>query len=334
MSKKIVAFHSYQLGERGSEVQMIKWARYNKEILGNESIIISTSSRPTPSLEMFEKEFKVILYPDVWVPDGKNNKLRSTLERICEENNITHFWAIKGGEDDGIMPKNVKTMAACIFRLDQPHGDVYTGICQYISDKYGSLYPWIYPIVLKEEPDYNEDFREELNIPSDAIVFGRHGGPDTFDLDFVKRSIIESISIRENIYFIFLNTDKFIEHPRVIHLGWTSSFKEKAKFVNTCDLMIHGRSGGEIFSSAIDEFSTRNKPVITWKPDNIPSGHDTGHLWVLGDNAFFYKGQEDLTKLLTGITKEDFVNKDWDVYKDTYSPENVMVEFNKIFLQD
>ena len=49
-----VAFHSYQLGDRGTEVCLYKYAKYNQETLGNESIIISTSTRPTPTLDMFQ----------------------------------------------------------------------------------------------------------------------------------------------------------------------------------------------------------------------------------------------------------------------------------------
>ena len=31
--------------------------------------------------------------------------------------------------------------------------------------------------------------REELSIPKDALVFGRNGGWETFDLPFVKKAI-------------------------------------------------------------------------------------------------------------------------------------------------
>ena len=55
-----IAFHSYQLGERGSEICLYKYAKYNREILGNESIIISTSSRPIPCKSRFD-EFETIL---------------------------------------------------------------------------------------------------------------------------------------------------------------------------------------------------------------------------------------------------------------------------------
>ena len=81
MNKKIVAFHSYQLGERGTEIHMHNLAKYNIEILGNESIVISTSSRPTPTLLMFEKEFKTFLYSDVWITDGINLALKTSIEK-------------------------------------------------------------------------------------------------------------------------------------------------------------------------------------------------------------------------------------------------------------
>lgn len=329
---KIIAFHSYQLGERGTETHMYNLAKYNQEILGNKSIIISTNTRPTPSLSMFQKDFKTILYDDVWQQDGVNQKLRTKLELICEENGVSHFWATKGGENDGIMPTNVVSIAACVFRMDQPHGTIYSGICEYISNKHGGQFPYVYPIIEKSYPDYFENFREELNIPKDALVFGRHGGKDTFSLSFAKESIIEALNRRPDIYFLFLNTDVFINHPRVIYLNWSSDFKYKSKFVNTCDAMIHARIDGEIFSQAVAEFSIRNKPIITWSPDIVPNHYDTGHIWVLKDKGIYYKDGHQLLNILLNISKSDITDKDWDVYKDKYSAQNVMKEFDRLFL--
>ena len=328
-----VAFHSYQLGQRGTEIHLYKYAKFNQEILGNESIVISTSSRPTPALDMFSKEFKVVLYPDVWVPDGVNLQLRTTLERVVDDQKITHFWAIKGGESDGFMPTNAKTFAHCVFNMSQPHGDIYAGICKYISKKHGGSFPWVYPIVEKESPETTEDYREELGIPKNAIVMGRHGGSDTFSLNFVKQAIYESLMMRGDLHFVFLNTDKFIDHPRVHHLPYTSDFSEKAKFVNTCDAMIHARSDGEIFSLSIAEFSTRNKPVISWLPRVPPPEYDLGHLEVLGNNAIYYENSVDLKQILLNITKEDIRDKNWDVYGNTFSPESVMKDFERLFLK-
>lgn len=333
--KKKIAFHSYQLGERGTEICLYKYAKYNREVLGNESVIISTSSRPYPSAERF-REFETFLYPQVWKSDGVNFELRTALERLCEKENIDTFYAIKGGEDDGFMPTNTKRLAHCIFRMDQPHGDVYAGVCKYISDKHGGTHPYVYHIVEKEQPDVTDDFRAELGIPKDALVIGRHGGRDTFSLQFVKDAIkyVLEEDQRKDLYFVFLNTQEFIHNEQVKYIPWTMDEKIKAKFINTCDAMIHARYDGEIFSLSTAEFSVRNKPIITWKPDNIPGHYDTGHLTTLGDTCFTYKYTNDLRELLKNLDRNDILSKNWDVYGDTYSPVNVMNQFKNVFLHD
>jgi len=328
---KLVAFHSNQLGHRGTEICLYKYAKYNRDILGNDSIIISSSSKPTPCIDRF-KEFKTFLYPHS-LQDGNNNEtIRNTIEDLCKKEKVTHFYAIKYGTDDGIMPKNTKSLAHCVFTMHQPHGDVYAGVCKYISDKFGGIHSYVYHIVEKEVPDCNNDLRETLNIPKDAIVLGRHGGDNTFNLEFVHNTIRNIINHRKDLYFVFLNTHEFINHERVKYLPWTMDEVAKAKFVNTCDAMIHARNDGEIFSLATAEFSVRNKPIITWAPDTIPGHYDIGHLVVLNDTCFKYKNENDLKDILLNISKKDFETKNWDVYSDTYSPTNVMQQFNDVFL--
>jgi len=333
-----IAFHSYQLGARGTEIALYKYAKYNRELLGHESLIISTSTRPTPSLSRFD-EFEVILYPDVWLNDGKNNSLRASLEKIVDNKQIDAFYAIKGGDDDGFMPTNCRRWAHSIFRLDQPHGDVYAAQCKYISDKYGGSFPWVHAIV--DAPDVEGCFREKLGIPKDALVFGRHGGADTFSLDFVKEVIKKTVLNRQDCYFLFLNTDKFIEHERVIHLPAIIDEKEKTKFVKTCDAMMHARLDGEIFSLSTAEFSLQNKPVITWtglvsdgKNNFRHPEYDYGHIEILKENAIYYHGPQDLYQILTQIDKNFIYSRNWDVYGETFSPENVMKEFESVFINN
>ncbi len=327
-----IAFHSYQLGERGTEICLYKYAKYNREILGNESIIISTSSRPIPCKSRFD-EFETILYPDVWQGDGKNDSLRNTLEGICEKNDVDVFYAIKGGEDDGFMPTNTKRLAHCIFRMDEPHGDVYSGVCKYISDKHGGIHPYVHHILEKEAPHIEDDFREEFGIPKDALVLGRHGGHDTFSLPFVHSAIDTVLDHRKDLYFVFLNTNKFIEHERVIYLPWTLDEEYKAKFVNTCDGMLHARYDGEIFSLATAEFSIRNKPVITWNPTNPPSHYDTGHIYVMDEDAIYYKDETQLTQILMDLDKKEINSIEWGQYCNNYTAEKVMKEFKEVYLE-
>ena len=326
-----IAFHSYQLGDRGTEICLYKYAKYNQEILGNESVIISTSSRPTPSLDRFKNEFDTILYPEVWKNHKHNSHLKSALEKIVSDKKIDAFYAIKGGEDDDFMPENCKRLAHCIFRMDEPHGDVYAGVCRYISDKHGGVHPYVYHIIEKECPDENTDLRSELGIPEDAIVLGRHGGADTFNLGFVYHPIVKSLLENKKLYFLFLNTNKFYNHERIIHLPWTMNPQEKAQFVNTCDAMIHARFDGEIFSLATAEFSVRNKPIITW--DGHSPHYDRGHIEVFKDKAFYYKDGDELFELLKNIDRSMLQGQNWNVYQDTYSAEAVMAQFKEVFLK-
>ena len=52
---------------------------------------------------------------------------------------------------------------------------------------------------------------------------------------------------------------------------------DKVRFIQTCDMMIHGRTVGETFGIAIGEFSFYNKPVMT--NFSVPIGN------LLSDNA-------------------------------------------------
>ena len=70
---------------------------------------------------------------------------------------------------------------------------------------------------------YTLGFRKSLNIPENAVVFGRYGGYDQFDYPWVKDTIKTIVEQHSNIYFLFLNTAKFIDHPKVLFCGGTDS---------------------------------------------------------------------------------------------------------------
>ena len=178
--------------------------------------------------------------------------------------------------------------------------------------------------------DSNNNLREELKIPEDALVGFRHGGKDQFSLPFVHDTIKVALEHREDLWFIFLNTAKFIDHPRVVFLDWTGDLDRILQFVNTGDFLMHGRMDGEVMSLTVAEASMQNKPVVTWKPDQIPSFYDTGHFSMLGDTGIYYKDPQTLFNILVSLDKDDLSRKDWDVYKNKYSPEVVMEQFKTI----
>jgi len=331
---KKVILHSYQLGSRGTEICLYKYAKYLREFLNIDPIILSTNSRPTPTLERFQKEFKTFLYDAVWVPDGRNYEIKNCFNKIIEKENVDFLYSIKGGEDDGILKDlSCKTGAHAIFRMDQPHGTVYAGVCKYISDKHGGQFPWVDHIIDYEKLDEKDNFREALNIPKNALVGFRHGGNETFNLNFVYEPIQKALEKRDDLWFIFLNTNKFIEHPRVIFLPWSGDLDYILKFVNTGDFFMHARYDGEIFPLTCAEASTQNKPIVTWNPDVVPSHYDTGHIALLKDKGIYYKDGESLYNILVNLDKNDIIQKNWNVYGDDYSPKNVINQFQNIFLK-
>jgi hypothetical protein len=323
-----ILFHDNYLCERGTTVALFDYALYNQKILNNESIItfnLLNSGNNEGIIKKFINHFEVIAY------DGTQNK-QLQLNKICEQKKIDLYYGIKSGEDDKIYPTNTKVGAHCVFNMKEPHGNVYAAICNYMSNKHGGIFPVVHHIIEDKANNVHDNLRTELNIPINNFVFGRYGGYDTFSLNFVKNTVKEVINLRDDVWFIFLNTEKFIDHPRVLFLPLQIDINYKAKFVNTCDAMLHARKDGEVFSLAVSEFSVKNKPIITWNPDAPPPCYDTGHIYILKDKGIYYKNNEDLKHLLLNIKKEDVADKDWNAYKDTYSPTAVMDEFKNVFI--
>lgn len=316
-----IAFHSNQLSERGVDVALFDYARFNEEVLHNETVVVSNRNGNMSSLEKFKNRFKdVILYDSI-----------KEISNICQDNKVDIFYAQKFGDFDNVISYTCKNAIHAVFdaRPINKHGDAYASISWWLSktQSFGSI-PYVPYIVYLDKHDKN--MRERLEIPQNAIVFGRYGGPEQFNLDFVHKVIKEVIEDRDDIYFLFMNTNKFCEdHKQIIHLPKTTDEYTKVEFINTCDSMLHARREGETFGLAIAEFSFMGKPVVTWA-----HGYDQAHLDMLGPKALTYSFDADLYKML--IEFEQFLELDtnWDCYSKKYSPENVMKgKFSDIFIK-
>ena len=310
-----IAFHSNQLGLRGTEVSLYDYARYNEEVLGNVSIIISINPNLTKysdsnAINKFNKRFKVLFY--------NNHK---DIDKILNENNVDIFYAQKAGFIDNIVSLERKTLIHSVFQYHEPHGDVYAYISKWLGNKYNSPYvPYIVTL-----PEINDNLRNELNISKDKIVFGRYGGLETFNIPFVYEAVKNILSKRNDIYFIFMNTNIFFKHKNIIYLNGTDSLEYKVKFINSCDAMLHARTVGETFGLAVAEFSLRNKPVFTFGG----SQREWAHLDMLGDKAIKYYDQNDLLIKINDFIPDE--SKNWNCYNE-YNPHNVMNIFKRVFL--
>lgn len=314
-----IAFQSNQLGIRGTEITMYLFAHYNEVILGNKSYIVAPKYNGLEALEKFKNRFEVFLYDDFSQVDG-----------YLEKNNITHFWATKAGNRDEILSKlpGVKNLVMANFALYEPHGDVYSYASKWLSQKCtNGTFPYVPCIVELKNVGYS--YKQYLNIPEEAKVFGYHGGPDSFNLPIAQEAVYEIAKEHPDIYFIFMNSNPFCENlPNVIHIEGTFDLEKKSAFINTCDACIHGRIGGETFGLAVAEFSVHNKPVITFSgfPDC-----DLNHIEVLGDRAMTYRTKSELKSLILNFDKDAAKLVDWNCYKD-YTPEAVIQQFKNVYL--
>lgn len=310
-----ILFHSNQLSLRGAEVALYDYAKYNEEILGNESIIITNVQGRLDALEKFRKRFNVILYDH-----GEE------INEICLKNKIDIFYALKYGIADGIISDVCKTVVHAVFPVCEPHGDVYAYISKWLSEAASKgKFPYVPHIV--SLPSCNYSLRKSLNIPEDAIVFGYHGGSDSFDISFAQKAVYDIALRRRDIYFIFMNIDRFCEGlPNIIHLEGTYDMEKKAAFINTCDAMIHARMRGETFGLSVGEFSIMNKPVVTWY-----DSPERNHIEILGDKGIYYHTYEDLVEIIENFKPDPSIC--WDRYSHLFSPDNVMKRFKEIFIE-
>ena len=145
-------------------------------------------------------------------------------------------------------------------------------------------------------------------------------------MPFARQAVIDAATLRSDLLFLFMNQDAFCDLPNVKFLKGTTDVDKKVAFINTCDAMLHARERGETFGLAIAEFSTKNKPVITYK--NSP---ERNHIEMLGNKGTYYSNYDELYRFLLNIKRGGFENYDWNCYKD-YTPEKVMKQFNDVFL--
>jgi hypothetical protein len=313
-----ILFHANTINYRGTTVAITDYARYNQEILGNESVITYCKTNGIEKdmgneqavIDELKKEFEVVGYR------------AGDLERKIDDLHIDLAYFINSGQKESI-PTNCKTAVHAVFQFNQPHGDRYAYISDWLSQKMsGGEIPFVPHIV--QLPDTTENYRSAFNIREDQIVIGRIGGYYTFDIPFVKEYIKRLVTDNDAFIFLFAGTEPFISHPNVRFINEFHNPLKKAKFINTCDAMLHARDRGESFGLSIAEFLSLNKPVLAWN-----GGHDLNHLDMLKDSGLLYNDANDLNYLLHNLP--DF-KEDWTKRVEQYKPIPVMNKFKEVFI--
>ena len=245
-----IGFFSRHFTERGTEVALFDYALYNKKLLNNKSYIICFTLEKQintgfpiqrVTYDKFKSEFPIIEINDIF-----------EIKDIIKKYDLSFFYTLTyGGENDIYqfqntnLWENCKTIKHCVFDTNYPESDFYISISNHLNEKNKTDIPVIPHIV--NLPDLSDNLKNELNIPNDAIVLGRYGGKEQFNIPFVHETIKEFLKFNENVYFLFMNTAIFYKHKQIIYLNSNIELEFKVKFINTCDAMIHARREGETF---------------------------------------------------------------------------------------
>ena len=307
---KNVLFFDPNLNERGTSIATYDYALYNETLLGNKSTIVSLKQGSLESLSKFNSRFETILA----------NNIQEIQQIPCD-----YYYTLKYGHNDGNLHRQAKNLVHTVFPAFDPHGDVYAYVSKWLAESHGNGHPYVPHMI--NLPEVEEDYKTFFNIADDQLVVGWYGG-DNFEIPFARQAVIDIANTRKDIIFLFMNQTPFCDLKNVIFVNGTTDQVEKVAFINTCDVMIHARERGETFGLAIAEFSSKNKPVITYL--NSP---EQSHIQLLGSKGLYYDDYNSLYSLLSSLKKDNFKEQDWNCYRE-FTPEKVMEQFNNVFLNE
>jgi hypothetical protein len=323
-----IAFFLRHFSERATEVSVHDYAHFNETLLGNESIILSLHPEVLA-------DFNLPFVDDVYrkfatrFPVAHVRTFGEIASLLAERQIDIFYTQTHGGRETApFAPPDfaIPSIVHCVFDTRFRQGTIYAAISESVNDAHRTHYPVVPYIV--HLPETNEDLRAELNIPAEAIVFGRYGGHAQFDIDFVREAVMETALNNDGIHFLFMNTDQFCEGiPNIRFLPAQIDPLEKRKFVNSCDAFIHGRRDGETFGLACGEFAVCGKPVIGYE-----QVRRTAHIKILGDQMVLFRDRSQLTRILQEFRRGQYSMEN-NGYM-SYSPQKVMDRFRETFIPD
>lgn len=305
---------------------MYDYAFFSRKYLNLNPIIsydVNFEGNNQNSIDHFKEEFEVIGYEHF-----------DEVQKLVDRKNIDYFYALKYGTKDGILVNGSKNLIHSIFSRDlsQVHGDAYAVVSEWMSEQVNYQIPYIPHMI--NLPSHDQDYRKDLGIPEGATVIGRYGGKDTFNIDFAIESILEILEKRDDIWFLFVNTDYKISHEKCLYFNAIVNLHYKVRFINTCNAFLHARDYGETFGLSVLEFASKNKQIISYDNPDLQNNHPLGgrnHFLYLKENCFKYSTKNDLDNVFLNISRNNPF--DTDYLNQKFSPQSVIEKFNEVFIK-
>ena len=309
---------------RGSTVASYDYAHFAETLLNHECFFVCNRSKKELmhplGVERLQSRF-----PIEWIDD------LGELDSVLSRQKADFMYTLRTGHAEPWIPTVCPTGVHVMFQHYQPYGTTYAYISEWLSvlakEHLGVDVPYV-PHMVHGPTTPIVDIRAHLGIPKEAIVFGRYGGFEQFDIKLAQRAIIGAVRRRKDIYFLMMNTQPFETHPQIIYVPPQTGLQEKCDFIHACDAMIHARRRGESFGMSIAEFLHQGKPVICWF-----TGNDKNHVHMLGNQGIYYRTMEDLITIFMQFRPEMFPAERYKNIAAQFLPEPVMARFERVFLQ-
>ncbi|WP_299688898.1 hypothetical protein [uncultured Tateyamaria sp.] len=306
-----ILFHANDLGLRGTAQAIYDYAHFAEALLGHEAMVCYPKGQAETDagiVAKFAARFPLTEYERLGDIAGSGADL-------------TYF--IKYGGQDGLVSPDTPSAIHAVFQAFDPHGASYAYVSEWLALYCtGGRYPHV-PHIVTLPPGTSQ--RDAWGIPEGAFVYGRYGGYDTFDLDFVK-SALPQLLTDEDVWCVFVNTAPFIDHPRVLFRDPVTDPVDKSNFILSCDAMIHARKRGESFGLAICEFLFHDRPVLAWQ-----GGKDGNHRTILhpAPGALYRDADDFLAKARDLRSAAPY---DWKGLVAPFAPAAVMEQFERVFV--
>lgn len=313
-----IAMHCNDLCVRGVPTSVFKYSEYLEQLFNYDIICLHDKTNKFNDeygVNKFSKRFKTFGYQNWLEVDG-----------ILSKENVDMLYMQKGGDYDNKITYLVPTVIHAVFQMHQPHGNVYAYISEWLSKTMPGNHDFVPYIVDMINP--NDDYKNQFNIPKDALVFGRLGGYEEFNLPFVHKAIYDIAKSHNDIFFIFMNTKPFCEPlDNIIHMEKSIDEQVKSNFINTCDAMIHARTMGESFGLAVAEFLYQDKPVISYH-----GGIDQNHMLMLNDKGMWYNDYASVIDKIVNFNR--LPDGEYKNIVDKFRYKNVMTKFKRVFIDN
>jgi hypothetical protein len=311
-----VSFDGGRLNERGVAVALYDYAFHTRSLLGVEPFVLHDSSEGVDDdqVSRFAAAFPLRAYRDPAERAG-----------AIEDARIDVAYALKTRRPRYPSSPCGRTVVHEVFRFFDPHADAYAYISPWMAQTAAAgRYPAVPHIV--DPPAPRGDLRAEFGVPANAVVIGRHGGPDQLDVPFVARALAAALDERSDLWVMLLNTNPLLRHERIVHVPRAPDRQRVADFVASCDAGLNARRGGEAFGLAIAEYLAQDKPVFVWE-----GGRDRHHLALVDDPAFRFRDCADLTRAVVAFEPRAGAGR-WRARVEPFGPEAVMRGFAEVFL--